>query len=124
MKKPNILSIDDEPSFTVLLKEYFEPRGYDIDITSAGDKGLELLHEKKYDVVLLDLRMAGLDGGEVMAEINRSNAGTKIIFITAYNDSGKTRERLMGEGAYAFMEKPITSLKRLEELVNRAVKAD
>ena len=53
-------------------------------------------------------------------EIKKQKLDTKIIFISAYSDSGKTKERLMNEGAYAFLEKPITSLKELEDLVNEA----
>ena len=124
MERPNILSIDDEPSFTDLLKQYFEPRGYGIDVTSSGDEGLELLGRKKYDVVLLDLKMVGLGGDDVMAAIKSMDSNAKIIFITAYSDSGKTKDRVMSSGAFAYVEKPITSLKHLENLVNEAAKAE
>jgi DNA-binding NtrC family response regulator len=124
MKKPRILSIDDEVNFTDFLKQYFEPRGYRIDVTSEGEKGLELLRENKCDVVLLDLRMAGLDGEEVMHELKKIDSGIKTIFITAYSDSGITKARLLQEGAYAFIEKPVLNLKELEDLVNKAANAD
>mgnify|MGYP006305931777 CR=1 FL=1 len=120
MYKPRILSIDDEPSFTDILKQYFEPRGYSIDITSSGDEGIELMSCNKYDVILLDLKMVGLDGDEVMEVMRRMSPEAKIIFITAYSDSGKTRERVMSRGAYAYVEKPLNSLKSLEDLVNKA----
>ena len=118
MDKPRILSVDDEASFTELIKNYFEPRGYDIDIASSGDVGVELCRKKKYDVVLLDLKMVGLDGDEVMREIQVINRDIRVIFITAFSDSGKTRDRLLNEGAYAFLEKPISSLKKLEDIIN------
>jgi len=124
MKMTRILSIDDEASFTELLRQYFEPRGHEIDVASDGSEGLDLLRRNGYDVVLLDLKMVGLNGDEVMEEIKRSNMDTKIIFITAYSDSGKTKKRLIKKGAYAFVEKPIASLKHLEDIVNRAAKAD
>ena len=124
MKKPKILSIDDEMNFTDFLKRYFEPRGYEIDVTSEGAKGLELLREKEYDVVLLDLRMAGLNGEEVMNEIKKMDKAIKTIFITAYTDSGITKARLLNEGAYAVIEKPVSSLKALEDLVNEAANKD
>ena len=124
MKKPKILSVDDETSFTDLIKQYFEPRGYEIDVASTGDEGLAFLHKKKYDVALLDLKMVGLSGDEVMKEIKRMDPGMKVIFITAFSDSGKTKKRLMDEGAYAFLEKPLPGLKMLEDLVNEAMKVD
>ena len=96
MKKPKILSIDDEMNFTDFLKRYFEPRGYEIDVTSEGAKGLELLREKEYDVVLLDLRMAGLNGEEVMnllSELN--NDGTSIIMVTHSPSYAESANRVM-----------------------------
>jgi len=120
MKNIRILSIDDEVSFTEMIKQYFEPRGYKIDVASDGGIGLEYVKKNKYDVALLDLKMTGLNGEDVMKEIKQVNPGTKIIFITAFSDSGRTKERLIAEGAYAFIEKPIASLKSLEELVRKA----
>ncbi len=124
MRKPRILSIDDEEDFTDFLKQYFEPRGYEIDIVSEGKKGLKLLREGSYDVVLLDLKMSGLDGEEVLREIKKIDKNIKTISITAYVNSGTTRSRLLNEGAFAFIEKPALSLKELEELVNKAMDAD
>jgi DNA-binding NtrC family response regulator len=95
-----------------------------MDVASNGADGLELLDRKGYDVVLLDLKMAGLSGDEVLKEIRQRNVNAKVIFITAFSDSGKTKERLMGEGAFAFVEKPVTSLKLLEDIVNMAVSTD
>lgn len=120
MDKPRILAIDDEISFTDFLTQFFEPRGYAIDVASDGNKGLELVKNNDYDVALLDLKMSGVSGDDIMREIQELGKKIQIIFITAFNDSGKTRERLLGEGAFAFVEKPITSLKALEELINRA----
>ena len=84
MKKPRILSIDDEPNFIDLIKQYFEPRGYNIDVTCESEKGLSLLSEEQYDVVLLDLKMVGMDGDQIMKELKQKQNGVKIIFVTAY----------------------------------------
>ncbi len=124
MKKPRILTIDDEGSFTEMLKQYFEPREYEINTAGDGDEGLERLKERRYDVVLLDFKMAGLSGEEVIKEINQLYPGTKTIFITAYTNSGKTKTQLLKEGAYAYVEKPISSLKDLEDLVNEAANSE
>jgi len=120
MKRPRILSVDDEASFLDILKQYFEPRGYEIDVTPDGSVAIDLLKEKRHDVALLDLKMIGLNGDEVLCEIKRLGLDTRVIFITAFSDSGKTGQRLLEEGAFAFIEKPVTSLKDLEDLVNRA----
>ncbi len=120
MKKPNIVAIDDEAEFISMLKDYFELRGYNIDVAVRGAKGIELVKEKKPDVVLMDLKMPGIDGDEVLKLIKSLNPSPQIIFITAYDDGGKTKARLLKMGAYAYFDKPISSLKELEETINKA----
>ncbi|KJJ84852.1 Signal transduction response regulator, receiver region domain protein [Candidatus Omnitrophus magneticus] len=121
MKNIRILSIDDEENFTDMIKQYFDLRGYKIDIAHDGVIGLELFRKYNHAVVLLDLKMIGLNGDEVMREIKKIKPDTKIIFITAFSDSGKTKNRLMEEGAYGYFEKPLQSLKILEESIKNAV---
>ena len=120
MTKPKIVAIDDEIEFIDMLQNYFVPRGYDIEVAVRGAKGIELVKEKKPNVVLMDLKMPGIDGDEVLTLIKSMNPPPKIIFITAYDDGGKTKARLLKMGAYACLDKPIASLKDLEELVNKA----
>lgn len=123
MNKPKIVAIDDEADFIATLKDYFGLRGYDIEAAIRGAKGIELIKEKKPDVVLMDLKMPGIDGDEVLVLLKSMNPTPKVIFITAYDDGGKTRARLLGMGAYAYFDKPIASLKLLEEAVNKAARS-
>jgi CheY-like chemotaxis protein len=122
MKKPVIVAIDDEAEFIDMIKNYFEPRGYDISVASRGTKGIELVKEKKPDVVLLDLKMPGIDGDEALTLLKSARPSPKVIFVTAYDDGGKTKARLLKMGAYGYVDKPVASLKDLEELVIRAAK--
>lgn len=121
MTKPRIVAIDDEPEFIDMLENYFGLRGYEIDVAVRGAKGIELVKEKLPDVVLMDLKMPGIDGDEVLKLLKSMNPPPKIIFITAYDDGGKTKARLLKMGAYACLDKPISSLRDLEETVNRAM---
>ena len=121
MKKPRIVAIDDEREFITMLETYFVPRGYDIQFAVRGVNGLELIREHKPDIVLMDLKMPGLDGDEVLKAIAQMRPPPKVVFVTAYDDGGKTRSRLMQMGAYAYFDKPIPSLKTLEEALIRAV---
>lgn len=120
MSKPRIVAIDDEAEFIGMLQSYFVPRGYEIDVAVRGAKGIEIVRDKKPDVVLMDLKMPGIDGDEVLTLFKSMEPSPKVIFITAYDDGGKTKARLMKMGAYACMDKPIASLKTLEETVNMA----
>lgn len=123
MAKPKIVAIDDEVEFIDLLQNYFVPRGYDIEVAIRGAKGIELIKEKKPNIVLIDLKMPGIDGDEVLSLIKTMDPPPKIIFITAYDDGGKTRARLIKMGAYACLDKPISSLRDLEDMVNKAAGA-
>ena len=122
MPKPRIVAIDDEVEFIDMIKSYFEPRGYDITVAIRGTKGIELIKENKPDVVLMDLKMPGIDGDEVLSLLKSMDPSPKVIFVTAYNDGGKTKARLLKMGAYAYFDKPISSLRELEETVNKAAK--
>jgi len=123
MHKAKIVAIDDEAEFIDMIKNYFEPRGYDITVAVRGTKGIELVKEKKPDVVLMDLKMPGIDGDEVLTLIKSLDPSPKVIFVTAYDDGGKTKARLLKMGAYAYFDKPVASLRELEETVNKAARA-
>lgn len=120
MPKPKIVAIDDEVEFIDMLKNYFSLRGYDIEVALRGAKGIELVKEKRPDVVLMDLKMPGIDGDEVLTLLKSMTPAPKVIFVTAYDDGGKTKARLLRMGAYAYFDKPISSLKDLEEAINKA----
>jgi len=120
--KPTIVAIDDEPEFIDMLKNYFSLRGYDIEIAVRGARGIEIVKEKKPDIVLMDLKMPGIDGDEVLRLLKSMDPSPQVIFITAYDDGGKTKARLLKMGAYAYFDKPLSSLRDLEEAINKAVK--
>ncbi len=120
MTKPTIVAVDDEVEFIAMLQDYFLPRGYDMEVAVRGAKGIEIIKEKKPKVVLMDLKMPGIDGDEVLKLLQSMDPSPKVIFITAYDDGGKTKARLLKMGAFACLDKPIASLKDLEETINKA----
>ena len=120
MNKPRIVAIDDEVSFAEMLKEYFELRDYKIDVASKGVEGIELISSKKPDIVILDLKMPGISGDEVLGLLKSKQPKAKVIFVSAFDDAGKTRSRLLDAGAYAYLDKPLKSLKELEDTINKA----
>ena len=80
---PVLLSIDDEVEFTNLIQNYLGARGYEVYTANDGSAGLKLAKEKKPDVCLIDLKMPGMHGDEVMKEILSMNPATNCILITA-----------------------------------------
>jgi len=123
MPGAKIVAIDDELEFTKTLDQFFSTRGYEVHVALTGTSGVELVDYHKPDVVLVDLKLPGLDGDEILKHIRRTHPTTKVIVITAYNDGGKTRDRLLTLGAFAHFDKPISSLRDLADAVKRAVAA-
>ncbi len=121
-RKPKILSIDDESGFVALIKNYFSLRGYEVFTALRGITGLEIAKKQRPDVVLIDMKMPGIDGDQVLREMHSINRDIKCIIITAFKDEGQTRKKALDAGAYAYFEKPISSFKELEETVNDAVR--
>jgi len=122
-KKPRIVAIDDEPDFVSTLKEYFELRGYKIDVASKAVEGIELINNKKPDIVVLDLKMPGISGEEVLGLLKSKQPKVNVIFVSAFDDAGKTKSRMLNAGAFAYLDKPLSSLKELEKTINRAYSA-
>lgn len=122
LNKGKILTIEDETEFTDMIVEYFGQRGYEVLVASRGVRGIEMAEEKKPDVVLIDLKMPGIDGDQVITKLRTIDPKIKCIVITAFTDDGRTKKRLEHIGAYAYFEKPLSSLKDLEEAVKNALK--
>ncbi len=119
---PKILTIDDEIEFTNTIKNYFAPRGYIVFSASNGEAGLEIAKRELPDVVLLDLKMPGIDGDEVLRRLKDIHPAAKSIMITAFQDDNeKTKTRIMDIGVYAYFEKPIASMRKLEETIKKAI---
>ena len=121
MSQPKLVAIDDEVEFTKTLDQFFSSRGYEVHVALTGTSGLELVEYHEPQVVLVDLKLPGMDGDELLSRIRRSHPDTRVIIITAYNDGGKTRERLLSLGAFAHFDKPLTSLRDLADAVKRAL---
>ena len=121
--RPKLVAIDDEVEFTKTIDHFFSARGYEVHVALTGTSGLELVNYHNPQVVLVDLKLPGMDGDELLQHVRRDHPGTKVIVITAYNDGGKTRDRLLALGAFAHFDKPLSSLRDLAQTIQGALKA-
>ena len=121
MDRPKLVAIDDEVEFTKTIDQFFSARGYEVHVALTGTSGLELVDYHLPQVVLVDLKLPGMDGDELLQHIRRTHPDIKVIIITAYNDGGKTRDRLLSLGAFAHFDKPLSSLRDLAEAVKQAL---
>ena len=121
MAGPKLVAIDDEMEFTKTIDQFFSARGYEVHVALTGTSGLELVEYHHPSVVLVDLKLPGMDGDQVLQRIRKSHPQTKVIVITAYNDGGKTRDRLLSLGAFAHFDKPVSSLRDLAQTIKDAL---
>jgi two-component system response regulator (stage 0 sporulation protein F) len=100
-----ILVVDDEQSVAEVLSEYFSGQGYTVKTASNGVEALSTLLEYRPALVLLDVRMPGLDGVEVLRRIRAADQSVAVIMVTANEDVELARETLK-IGAFDYVAKP------------------
>ena len=116
-----LLAVDDEIEFTNLIKNYFGARGYEVFAAHKGDDALLIASKEKPDIYLIDLKMPGMHGDEVLKKILSNDPKAKCIMITASEGEDKVRSRLLSIGAYSCFDKPISSLRDLEQKIKEAL---
>jgi CheY-like chemotaxis protein len=84
-----ILIIDDEPDFREIFSTKLSGAGYHTETASGGEEGIRKVEELHPDLILLDMNMPGMNGGEVLAKLreNPANQSSKIIFLTNLGDA-------------------------------------
>lgn len=105
----NILIIDDNEQITKMLTTFLELKNHNCTITNDGRRGLSLIEEKKFDVVLLDLAMPEFDGYAVINALESKNLlkSSKIIVFTASTISQQELDKLVSRGVNSYILKPI-----------------
>lgn len=117
--KYQILIADDEPSITVGLAELLELEGYETTTVNDGKEALKQIEEKPFHIALLDLVMPGLDGLQILNEINKTGLSTTVIMISG-KGSTETTVKAIKSGAYDYLDKPVDP-NRLRTIIAKAL---
>ena len=100
-----ILVVDDDEGVCALLKRVFEGEGYEVEVAMNGDEALECYGARRPDVVVLDMKMPGMSGMDVLHELRKRDPRAGIIVATAVKDK-VLAEQAMADGAYDYVNKP------------------
>ena len=100
-----ILIVDDEKNIRLALSMSLEKLDIPVETAASGEEALEKLAQGEYGLMLLDLRMPGLDGMEVLRQVSQQRPELKVIIITAYGSIDLAVEA-MKLGAVDFLQKP------------------
>lgn len=111
---PLILVVDDDWMNREVMEAHLSGAGYEVQVAHSGDKALEFAFERPPDLVLLDVRMHGMNGYEVCQRLkaNESTRFTPVVIVTAL-ESDEDKLKAIKAGADDFISKPFTSLMML-----------
>ncbi|PYI52684.1 response regulator [Paenibacillus flagellatus] len=122
MDKKKVLIVDDQNGIRVLLVEVFSNEGYNTFQASNGKLALEIVRKESPDLVLLDMKIPGMDGLDILKHIKQIDASIKVIMMTAYGELDMIKEAT-DLGALMHFTKPF-DIDELRQAVNSQLRTD
>jgi CheY-like chemotaxis protein len=119
-----VLLVDDEQEFVQTLSERLQLRGIGSAVAFDGQSALHLVNEDEPEVMILDLKMPGIDGMDLLQRVKSIRPEIEIIILTGHGNN-KDREKSLQLGAFAYMQKPVdidqlsTILKNAHERIRQ-----
>ena len=112
-----ILIVDDEPSIIVPVQFLMEQNGYDVMVAFSGEEAMEIITEKKVDLILLDIMLPVIDGFEVCQRVRENPQWNKIkiILLTALGSDANV-EKGLALGADAYITKPFSNIEIVDKV--------
>jgi two-component system, NtrC family, nitrogen regulation response regulator GlnG len=115
-----VMVLDDESTVCERLKDFLEKKGMMVETFVDSSTAVERLSQKRFHVVVTDLKMKGPTGLDILVAVKKQNLPTQVIIITGYRTFEATRAAEY-VGAYAFLDKPF-HMDELYALVEKAAK--
>ena len=109
--------VDDERFILDITSEWLEELGYQVIVASSGQEALSLYETQRdaIDLIILDMVMPGMDGGETFARLQAIDPDVKVLLISGYGLEGKAKE-IRGRGCQGFIQKPFTIIQLSEKI--------
>lgn len=106
MKDMKVLLVDDEEEFVKALAERLKMRDLRSDTVLDGEEALSFVEDQEPDVMVLDLKMPGIDGMEVLRQVRKAYPNLQVIILTGHGTE-KHEEEAKRLGAFDYLEKPV-----------------
>ncbi|MFQ6678432.1 MAG: sigma-54-dependent transcriptional regulator [Fidelibacterota bacterium] len=113
----NILIVDDERNIRLTLKDILEDEGHQVHLANSGERALEVADKHQCDLVILDVKLPGIDGLTVLTELLKVQPGLDVLMISGHGTI-QTAVEALKLGAYDFCEKPLSMAKILAAAKN------
>jgi len=120
-RKVRLLVVDDEAEIRHLLLDLLSSSGWRVDVAKDGQEALEMVHTHRYDVIISDIVMPGMDGMELLRRVREIRPKTRLILMTGVGNTEWAKQAIR-LGAFEYVEKPFDLLS-FRELVEQAVEA-
>lgn len=120
MEKMKVLLVDDEKELVSTLAKRLQFRNIEAEYLTNGEKALEMVKNHNFDLLIVDLKMPGLNGIEFMKKVKEFDNKIKFIFLTGHSTQNDA-EKCLQEGASDFLLKPV-SINVLIEKMHQALK--
>lgn len=121
MKDFRVLLVDDETEFVQAMAERLKMRDLDADTVYDGEQALSFVEGQEPDVMVLDLKMPGIDGMEVLRQVKKSHPKIQVIILTGHGTE-KDEEEARRLGAFDYLEKPVpldVLIKKMKQAVKQ-----
>ena len=118
LTRPRILVVDDDPAVLELLGKSLQLSDYEVDLCGDGPSGLERMSNTDYDLLIVDLKMPGMDGLSVIREARRRNLELPVIVVTGFSTEANAIEAI-NLGVSGYLTKPF----RIPRLLNVTARA-
>src|SRR5262245_2809402 len=118
-KSLRILFVDDEKSLQEFMRSELPRLGHDVTVCGDGPSALKVLQKSKFDVAILDIRMPGMSGVEVLEQLKHASPDTEAIMMTGHA-SQESAIAAVNLGAFAYITKPC-KLAEIEALLSKVI---
>jgi FixJ family two-component response regulator len=110
-----VFIVDDDPDVRRALQRLLKMANFKVETFATAEEFLSSGHSRSPGVLVLDIRLPGMNGADLQKALTDSGSTLPIIFMTAYEDEG-VRQQVMDRGAVAFLEKPVDERTLLEAI--------
>ena len=121
MKEFKVLMVDDEEDFVTTLSERMKMRDVDSDVALDGEQALQRVEDDIPDVMVLDLKMPGIDGLEVLRRVRKAYPQIPVVILTGHG-SEKDEAEARRLGAFEYLQKPV-DIEKLVKVLRKAYKS-
>jgi len=116
-----ILIVDREPDILRLLEILLAKRGYRVKAAKNSEEAIETFRNEYFDIVITEVRIPRLNGINLIRQLKDFDEEVEVIVLTGFSALDSAREAIQGNGAFAYLTKPLENIDQLYEIVKKAI---